>query len=200
LVSSFDSNNSTHNNKQNIYENIFPANNIQFCLNSNEGTEIQMKVNNIKEEKDIKNEFEKRNESVPNIPKDLINNDKEEKMNNSSDKNNNYKKRIRTSNRNKDKKKKFFIISQIIDIPSENIKKKESKKIEKADNNNLVFQTNKTFYVKSKYQMNYDDKSLNEDKRNESFDKKLTDDIKEKILKLRNPKKNQKKQKINEAQ
>ena len=194
LVSSVDSNNSTHNNKQNIYENILPANNIQFCINSNEETEIQMKVNNIKEEKDMQKEFEKRNESVPNIPKDIINNDKEEKMNN------NYKKKIRTSNRNKDKKKKFFIISQIIDIPSENIKKKESKKIEKADNNNLVFQTNKTFYVKSKYQMNYDDKSLNEDKRNESFDKKLTDDIKEKILKLRNPKKNQKKQKINEAQ
>ena len=194
LVSSVDSNNSTHNNKQNNYENILPANNIQFCINSNEETEIKMKVNNIKEEKDMQKEFEKRNESVPNIPKDIINNDKEEKMNN------NYKKKIRTSNRNKDKKKKFFIISQIIDIPSENIKKKESKKIEKADNNNLVFQTNKTFYVKSKYQMNYDDKSLNEDKRNESFDKKLTDDIKEKILKLRNPKKNQKKQKINEAQ
>jgi hypothetical protein len=48
--------------------------------------------------------------------------------------------------------------------------------------------------------MNYDDKSLNEEKRNESFDKKLTDDIKEKILKLRNPKKNQKMQKLNEAQ
>ena len=48
--------------------------------------------------------------------------------------------------------------------------------------------------------MNCDDKSLNEDKRNESFDKKLTDDIKEKILKLRNPKKNQKMQKLNEAQ
>ena len=44
-----------------------------------------------------------------------------------------------------------------------------------------------------------DDESQNElTKRNESFDKKLTDDIKEKILKLRNPKKNKKKQKMNE--
>ena len=201
LVTSFDSNNSTNNNnKKKVYENILPSNNIQFCINSNEETENQIKTNNNKEENDLKIEIEERNESAPNIPKDLINNDKEEKVNSSSDKNNIYKKKIGTSNRNKDKKKKLFIISQIIDIPSENIKKKESKKIEKTDNNNLVFQTNKTFYVKSRYQMNYDDKSLNEEKRNESFDKKLTDDIKEKILKLRNPKKNQKKQKINEAQ
>ena len=202
LVTSFDSNNSSKNNKQKVYENIFPANNIQFCINSNEETENQIKINNKEEEKDIQIELEKRNESAPNIPQDLINTDKEEKINNLSDKNNIYKKKIGTSNRNKDKKKKLFIVSQIIDIPSENIKKKESKKIAKTDNNNnnLVFQTNKTFYVKSKYQMNYDDKSLNEEKRNESFDKKLTDDIKEKILKLRNPKKNQKKQKINEAQ
>ena len=201
LVTSFDSNNSTNNNnKKKVYENILPSNNIQFCINSNEETENQIKTNNNKEENDLKIEIEERNESAPNIPKDLINNDKEEKVNSSSDKNNIYKKKIGTSNRNKDKKKKLFIISQIIDIPSENIKKKESKKIEKTDNNNLVFQTNKTFYVKSRYQMNYDDKSLNEEKRNESFDKKLTDDIKEKILKLSNPKKNQKKQKINEAQ
>ena len=202
LVTSFDSNNSTNNNKKIVYENIFPADNIQFCINSNEETENQIKTNNNKEN-DVQIEIEERNESAPNIPKNLINNDKEEKINSSSDKNNIYKKKIGTSNRNKDKKKKLFIISQIIDIPSENIKKKESKKIEKTDNNNnnnLVFQTNKTFYVKSRYQMNYDDKSLNEEKRNESFDKKLTDDIKEKILKLRNPKKNQKKQKINEAQ
>ena len=37
-------------------------------------------------------------------------------------------------------------------------------------------------------------------KKNESFDKKLTDDIKEKILKLRNPKINNKKQKAKELQ
>jgi hypothetical protein len=174
LVTSFDSNNSSKNNKQKVYENIFPANNIQFCINSNEETENQIKINNKEEEKDIQIELEKRNESAPNIPQDLINTDKEEKINNLSDKNNIYKKKIGTSNRNKDKKKKLFIVSQIIDIPSENIKKKESKKIAKTDNNNnnLVFQTNKTFYVKSKYQMNYDDKSLNEEKRNESFDKK----------------------------
>ena len=40
----------------------------------------------------------------------------------------------------------------------------------------------------------------NKIKKNESFDKKLTDDIKEKILKIRNPKINNKKQNINEAQ
>ena len=204
LVSSFDSNNTKNNNKQKLYEHILPTNNIQFCINSNEENENQMKENNSKEDKEIQNEFEERNESAPNIPSKLIKDDKPEKLDNSNLKDNNYKKKIGTSNRNKDKKKKLFIISQIIDIPSENIKKKESKKTEKTDNNNdnnnLAFQTNKTYYFKSKYQMNNDDKSLNEDKRNESFDKKLTDDIKEKILKLRNPKKNQKKQKINEAQ
>jgi 5'-AMP-activated protein kinase catalytic alpha subunit len=133
LVTSFDSLNSINNNKQKQYENILPDNKINFCLNSNEEIENQMKINNNKEEKDLHNEIEERNESAPNISKDLINTDKEEKMNNSSEKNNNYKRKIRTTNRNKDKKKKLFIISQMIDIPSENIKKKKSKKTEKKE-------------------------------------------------------------------
>ena len=85
-------------------------------------------------------------------------------------------------------------------INMKSYEKKNKKQSKKIFNNNLVFQTNKTFSIISKYDIkNNDFEQKDNIKKNESFNKKLTDDIKEKILKLKNPKINDKKRKINEA-
>lgn len=148
---------------------------------------------------------EKRN--ISDIANDFDINDKHTNRNNSGDKhnkedkNNNNKRIVVSTKKAKDKKINLFNVKQILHTSNENISKKENNKKPKIDNNILVFQTNKTFFINSKYKMNNDEgqKQNQSMKRQESYDKKLTDDIKEKILKLRNPKKIDKKQKINEA-
>ena len=123
-------------------------------------------------------------------------NNKHTKRNSSGDKHNkedkkNNKRIIVSTKKAKEKKINIYNVKQILHAANENINKEENNKKPEIDNNILVFQTNKTFFINSKYQMNNDDgQNKNQSiKRQESFDKKLTDDIKEKILKLRNPKK-----------
>ena len=193
------------------YENIIPKTNIQFAIlthpnkASNKGKKNNTDLINKKQKQEVKYNERKRN--ISELDNDFDINDKHNKRNNSGDKhnkedkNNNNKRIVVSTKKAKEKKINIYNIKQILHTPNENIKKKESNKKPKIDNNTLVFQTNKTFFINSKYKMNNDEgQNQNQTiKRQESFDKKLTDDIKEKILKLRNPKKNDKKQKINEA-
>ena len=160
-------------NKCQIYDNISPSFNIQFSIKS-----IKKNNNNII---------------------DGFNN--KDKNSNSNVKHNNYKRIIVNSKKIKDKKIKIENFNQMIKkVSLEKIKKKENKRNQKI-NHNLYLQTNKTFFINSKHKLLElkDNKYFNDKiRRNESFDKKLTDDIKEKILKLRNPKINNKIKKINE--
>ena len=183
------------------YKNIFPTINIQFSIISN----IKKTKNNNSEIINKKEKYKIKNKEKKNfleLDKSINRNDKKEIKMTSSYKNKiNHKRKIVSSKKRKNKKRKLNI-SNINDNSNEEIKKKENIKKEKV-NNNSVFQTNKTFVINSKYKMDINNNYivLNDiSKRKESFDKKLTDDIKEKILKLRNPKKNIKKQKENEAQ
>ena len=182
-----------HSKKQfKIYDDISPSINIQFSINSKK----TKKNNNI----GVFNNKEKKNNNYTNN-----NNEKKYKKNNlteKNNKNNNNKRKIIYNKKEKDKKVKMSNLNPAINktLIEKNIKKGNNNKIQKK-NNNLILQTNKTFFINSKQkkQENIEDNDLNElMKRNESFNKKLTDDIKEKILKLRNPKINNKKQKLDE--
>ena len=187
------------NNKENnkLYKNITPSSNIQFTINCNlNDKKITIHKNSIK--------YKDRKKNI--IINKYINNiyDRKSFRNNSSGKNNNHKKIIASNKITKQKQKKVVNMPQFINTKSveKNIKRKENKRQPQKNNNNnnLVFQTNKTFSIISKYNINNNDNNMKDKfKKNESFNKKLTDDIKEKILKLRNPKINNKKRKANEA-
>ena len=187
------------NNKDNnkLYKNITPSSNIQFTINCNlNDKRITIHKNSIK--------YKDRKKNI--IINKYINNiyDRKSFCNNSSGKSNNHKKIIASNKITKQKQKKVVNMPQFINTKSveKNIKRKENKRQPQKNNNNnnLVFQTNKTFSIISKYNINNNDNNMKDKfKKNESFNKKLTDDIKEKILKLRNPKINNKKRKANEA-
>ena len=187
------------NNKNEIkYQNIYPTVNIQFSINSNYINK-KNNFNNQNISKNIKKSIKKIN--ILENKNNLNNNINERRNNNSCEKNNVYQKLTITNKKVKPQKKKLVKISQLINRSFEKSKKKENNKKQKINNNNLIFQTNKTFSINSKMKMNINDKDKNIImKKNESFDKKLTDDVKEKILKFRNPKINNKNLKKNEAQ
>ena len=190
------------NNSQKYDNKITPSSNIQFTINSH----LKMKnINFDKLNKKGKNhiKYKDKKKNVLHNKKNFNNNIyyKKNKQSNSSSKNKNINKRIISSNKKIKLNRKLINMSQIIKASSiENIKKKQDTQEPTKIDNNLIFQTNKTFSIICKYNINNNDKNINEKiKKNESFNKKLTDDIKEKILKLRNPKINTRKQKINEA-
>ena len=199
---------SNMNNKNKLkYENITPSSIIQFTIkaqfNHKKAILDKMKTkdkNYIKYKEKKKNSLEIKNNFNFNLY------DKKNKLNNSNLKNNNHKKIITAIKKINNEKRRIINMSQIINnISSDQNKKKESIKSiksiksQKNNGNNLVLQANKTFSIDSKCKINKD--NLRQImKKNESFDKKLTDDIKEKILKLRNPKINTKKHKAKEIQ
>ena len=186
------------NNK--IYKNISPFSNIQFTINCH----LNNKKNNVN--KNVKNKVQKKNniinKSINNINKNINNInknifDKKINRNNSTNKNN-HKNIISSNKMTKQKERKNVTMPENINMKSYEEKNKKQSKI--IFNNNLVFQTNRTFSIISKYDIKNNDFDQNYNiKKNESFNKKLTDDIKEKILKLKNPKINDKKRKVNEA-
>ena len=180
------------------YENVTPSINIQFTINSKKGKNNEKMTNEQKIIKKIKD----KKKNVVDIERQFYTHFKvtDSKRNHSSTKNSS--KRIIVSNKkSNEKKKKKINMSQIINIPSNiNNNKKliiSKPKTNNNDNNNaLVFQSNKTFFINSKYKKNQIENEIIKNqsiKKNESFNKKLTDDIKEKILKFRNPKKINKK-------
>jgi hypothetical protein len=212
FFSTINPNDNIHYNKCKKYENIIPKINIQFAiLNHPNKANNKSKKNNTdlvnkkqKQKQEVK--YNERKKNISDISNDFDMNNKHTKRNSSGDKHNkedkkNNKRIIVSTKKAKEKKINIYNVKQILHAANENINKEENNKKPEIDNNILVFQTNKTFFINSKYQMNNDDgQNKNQSiKRQESFDKKLTDDIKEKILKLRNPKKNDKKQKLNEA-
>ena len=176
-------------------ENVTPSINIQFTINSKNSEKLSNEQKILKKIKEKKKKlFEFQRHFYTHF------NEKDNKKNNSTGKNNSKRIVIASSKKNSDRKRKKINMSQIINLPNINnniINKKANVTKPKTNNNNneLVFQSNKTFFINSKYKMNDDQNAKDNNnnqtiKKNESFDKKLTDDIKEKILKIRNPKKN----------
>ena len=138
-----------------------------------------------------------------NYNNELNNNENTNKTINSTIKKINHKRMIINNKSKKEKKVKIENMKQKFNNMSlEKNKKKENNKNQKIMKNSGL-QPNKTFFINSshkKQEIKEEQKLKYKIKRNESFEKKLTDDIKEKILMLRNPKVNNKKQKMNEMQ
>ena len=192
---------STSNNKNQKYNNIEPSSNIQFSINCSLLEKKKGRFNKFKfRQRNSLNYKEKikNNIQIKNNNNNINLNEKRRKKNNSSGKN---KKILVNSKKVEEKIRKKDQISINVNSTSIERRKKESNN-QLKDINNLFFQSNKTFSIISKFKIgenksdnNYNDKL----KKNESFNKKLTDDIKEKILKMRNPKIKDKKPKVKEA-
>ena len=210
ITNNFESNNIntqiTHSIETNLtYENITPSINIQFSISSKKNKEKNKNIDKFNHEEKNYTKYKDKKKNILEIEKHFYTNinEKGRKKTHSSGKNNNYKKSIANHKKINEKKRRILNMSQIINISNKINNKKEKIIKPKIYNNVLVLQPNKTFVNNTKYKMNINKNDINKNnkiKKNESFDKKLTDDIKEKILKIRNPKINNKKQNINEAQ
>ena len=155
----YDKNQYLEENKKNEikYNNIYPCVNIQFSINSNinNGVKKKNKFNKYINNKKSKKSNKKNN--ILEIQRNLNYNINDTRKNNSSEKNNTYKQIIISSQKNKHKKRRLDNMNPIINTSFEKSRKKENDKMQKINNNNLIFQTNKTFYINSKMKMSGSD-------------------------------------------